>query len=55
MREGANLNITDKDGDTPMHEALRHHTLSQIKQLQGVKDIGKVFECIINNYLKLKI
>lgn len=42
VREGANLNITDKDGDTPMHEALRHHTLSQIKQLQGVKDIGKL-------------
>jgi E3 ubiquitin-protein ligase mind-bomb len=42
VREGANLNITDKDGDTPLHEALRHHTLSQIKQLQGVKDIGKV-------------
>uniref|UniRef100_A0A023F2T6 RING-type E3 ubiquitin transferase n=2 Tax=Triatoma infestans TaxID=30076 RepID=A0A023F2T6_TRIIF len=42
VREGANLNITDKDGDTPMHEALRHHTLSQIKQLQGVKDIGRL-------------
>ncbi|XP_014247997.1 E3 ubiquitin-protein ligase MIB1 [Cimex lectularius] len=42
VREGANLNITDKDGDTPMHEALRHHTMSQIKQLQGVRDIGKL-------------
>ncbi len=23
VREGADLNITDKDGDTPLHEALR--------------------------------
>ena len=34
VRENCNLNVTDKDGDTPLHEALRHHTLSQLRQLQ---------------------
>ena len=33
VREGANLNVADKDGDTPLHEALRHHTLSQLRQM----------------------
>ncbi|XP_065331956.1 E3 ubiquitin-protein ligase MIB1 [Cloeon dipterum] len=42
VREGANLNIPDKDGDTPLHEALRHHTLSQLRQLQDVQDVGKL-------------
>ncbi len=42
VREGANLNVTDKDGDTPLHEALRHHTLSQLRQLQDMQDVGKV-------------
>uniref|UniRef100_A0A915KDU0 RING-type E3 ubiquitin transferase n=1 Tax=Romanomermis culicivorax TaxID=13658 RepID=A0A915KDU0_ROMCU len=41
-REGANLNVADKDGDTPLHEALRHYTLSQLKQLQDVRDVGKL-------------
>ena len=36
VREGCNLNITDKDGDTPLHESLRHHTLSQLRQLQVI-------------------
>lgn len=42
VREGANLNVTDKDGDTPLHEALRHHTLSQLGQLQDMQDVGKL-------------
>lgn len=42
VRESANLNIADKDGDTPLHEALRHHTLSQLRQLQDVQDVGKL-------------
>ena len=42
VRDGCNLNITDKDGDTPLHEALRHHTLSQLRQLQDMQDVGKV-------------
>lgn len=66
VRKGANLNIPDKDGDTPLHEgmshdleffllwnrekmifmrvfsALRHHTLSQLRQLQDVEGFGKI-------------
>lgn len=42
VREGCSLNIPDKDGDTPLHEALRHHTLSQLRQLQDMQDVGKV-------------
>ena len=42
VRESCNLNIPDKDGDTPLHEALRHHTLSQLRQLQDMQDVGKV-------------
>jgi len=43
VREGCSLNIADKDGDTPLHEALRHHTLSQLRQLQDMQDVGKVY------------
>merc|ERR1719431_939921 len=42
VREGCNLNLADKDGDSPLHEALRHHTLSQLRQLQDMQDVGKV-------------
>ncbi|XP_013418712.1 E3 ubiquitin-protein ligase MIB1-like isoform X2 [Lingula anatina] len=42
VREACNLNIPDKDGDTPLHEALRHHTLSQLRQLQDMQDVGKL-------------
>ena len=40
--KNGNVNLADKDGDTCLHEALRHHTLSQLKQLQDVGDSGKV-------------
>ncbi|CAF1414523.1 unnamed protein product [Adineta ricciae] len=33
-KKNANVNLIDKDGDTCLHEALRHHTLTQLKQLQ---------------------
>ncbi|KAB7504897.1 E3 ubiquitin-protein ligase MIB1, partial [Armadillidium nasatum] len=46
VREGANLNLADKDGDTPLHEALRHHTLSQLRQLQDMQDVGKYYSQI---------
>ncbi|CAH1773055.1 unnamed protein product [Owenia fusiformis] len=42
VRESCCLNIADKDGDTPLHEALRHHTLSQLRQLQDMQDVGKL-------------
>ncbi|XP_047739586.1 E3 ubiquitin-protein ligase mib1 [Hyalella azteca] len=41
VREGAKLNLSDKDGDTPLHEALRHHTLAQLRQLQDLQDVGQ--------------
>ena len=42
VRTGSKLDLPDKDGDTPLHEALRHHTLSQLRQLQDMQDVGKV-------------
>ena len=42
VRAGSKLDLPDKDGDTPLHEALRHHTLSQLRQLQDMQDVGKV-------------
>ncbi|KAF6027626.1 MIB1 [Bugula neritina] len=42
VKKKANLNIADKDGDTPLHEALRNHTLSQLRQLQDLQDIGRI-------------
>ena len=42
MQQGANLSLQDKDGDTPLHEALRCHTLLQLKELQDVKDVSKL-------------
>ncbi|MBN3281078.1 MIB1 ligase, partial [Polyodon spathula] len=41
VRAEAKLDIQDKDGDSPLHEALRHHTLSQLRQLQDMQDVGK--------------
>jgi len=40
VSEGAKVNLTDRDGDTPLHEALRRHTVWQIKTLQEKKDLS---------------
>ena len=42
MDEGADMDIGDKFGDRPLHEALRYHTMSQLKQLEEANDVGKV-------------
>ena len=43
VEEGANMDLADKFGDCPLHEALRHHTMSQLRHLQeSPEDIGKV-------------
>lgn len=42
VRAEAKLDVQDKDGDTPLHEALRHHTLSQLRQLQDMQDVSKL-------------
>lgn len=55
VREGANLNIPDKDGDTPLHEALRHYTLSQLRQLQDVEGFGKLLMGLRNVSFELTI
>ena len=39
------MNITDKDGDTPLHESLRHHTLSQLRQLQDMQVLSLYQSC----------
>ncbi|KAB1278289.1 E3 ubiquitin-protein ligase MIB1 [Camelus dromedarius] len=39
---GAKLDVQDEDGDTSLHEALRHHTLSQLRGHQDMQDVGKV-------------
>jgi hypothetical protein len=36
------MDMGDKFGDRPLHEALRHHTMSQLKHLQAANDVGKV-------------
>ena len=37
------MDLGDKFGDRPLHEALRHHTMSQLRHLkESPQDIGKV-------------
>ncbi|CAG2240052.1 MIB [Mytilus edulis] len=47
-KRNCNLNIPDKDGDTPSMKPLRHHTLSQLRQLQDMQDAGQVIDGIRN-------
>ena len=45
VEEGADVDVPDKFGDRPLHEALRHHTMSQLRHLkESPQDIGKVTE-----------
>ncbi|XP_065199147.1 E3 ubiquitin-protein ligase mib1-like [Sycon ciliatum] len=38
----ARVDICDKEGDTVLHEAVRHHTMQQLKQLQANTDVSMV-------------
>ncbi len=51
VEEGATLDCGDKFGDSPLHEALRHHTMSQLKNLQEGKDIARVCDYELSGYL----
>ena len=43
MEEGANVNLADRYGDTPLHGALRHYTMTTIKQLHATnQNVAKV-------------
>ena len=42
VEEGANVNAIDLFGDTPLHNALRHHTMTQLKELKQTPDVSKV-------------
>lgn len=42
VQNNCNLNVQDKDGDTSLHCILRHHTLSQLRQLHDMQDVSKV-------------
>ena len=35
MDSGANTNVQDKDGRTPLHEAVQSHMLTQLRKLTG--------------------
>lgn len=39
---GCSANIVDQDGDTPLHEALRYYTLTQLKQLKETQDFSQL-------------
>ncbi|UJR29788.1 hypothetical protein I4U23_017334 [Adineta vaga] len=47
----ANVNLIDKDGDTCLHEALRHHSFEQLKEIGEKGKIIKKF-LKINDYYK---
>lgn len=51
------MNVSDKDGDSPLHEALRHHTLWQLRTLQDKQEgtVKKVGAVSIASLLNLKI
>jgi len=40
VEEGANLDIRDVEGDSPMHDAVRYHTLLQLKSLQDATNVA---------------
>ena len=51
VEEGANVNIADRYGDTPLHGALRHYTMTTIKQLHATnQNVAKVLVTFIFKY-----
>ena len=50
VEEGANVNLADRYGDTPLHGALRHYTMTTIKQLhatnQNVAKVKYLYMCM---------
>ena len=58
---GANVNITDKDGDSPLHECLRHLTLSQLRsdsrqQLVDARNLSlSIATCLVRQGASLNI
>lgn len=48
------MSLQDKEGESPLHEALRYHTLTQLREINEANDIQTVcyFDIMIkNNYL----
>ena len=54
VEEGACMDLGDKFGDRPLHEALRHHTMSQLKHLQAANDVGKVLTYVCTHLSEKK-
>ena len=52
VEEGANLDIRDVEGDSPMHDAVRYHTLLQLKSLQDATNVAVVISFFVLSFLQ---